>query len=189
MGRVIVISFVTLDGIVTDPDGSDGTLTGGWAFRYGRETIAGDKFELGPLMANGVALLGRNTWELFSTLWPNRIDDFSTKMNTMAKVVASRALTDVSAWSNSKLLDGDLADYVQSESRDIVVIGSLSVVRQLQEADLVDEYRLITFPSVIGTGEPLFPAGAAPVQLRLASSKQTGPVTLATYERESEDRS
>ena len=189
MGRVIVISFITLDGFVTDPDGSDGTPTGGWAFRYGPEVIAGDKFELGPLMASGVALLGRNTWEHFSTLWPNRTDDFSTKMNNMSKVVVSHSLTDVSSWSNSKLLDGDLADYVRSESRDLIVIGSLSVIRALQEADLVDEYRLVTFPSVVGTGGALFPAGATPQHLQLVSSKQSGPVTLATFQRESENRS
>src|SRR5262245_28136457 len=107
MGRVIVISFVTLDGFITDPDGSDGTPTGGSAFRYGPEAAPCYKFELGPLMSNGVALVGRTTWELFSNLWPNRTDDFSTSMNNMAKVVASHSLTDVSKWSNSKLLDGD----------------------------------------------------------------------------------
>src|SRR4051812_37122219 len=85
MGHVIVTGFVSLDGIVTDPDGSGGTPAGGWAFRHGPETHGGDKFRLGELMDTGVLLLGKNTWQLFSKLWPNRTDEFSTRMNKMAK--------------------------------------------------------------------------------------------------------
>lgn len=183
MGRIIVTGFVSLDGIVTDPDGSGGTPAGGWAFRHGPETVGGDKFRLGELMDSGALLLGRNTWELFSRLWPNRTDEFSTRMNKMAKVVASRTLTDLSAWSNSSLLEGELTDYVRAEPRDIAVTGSLSVIRALQAADLVDEYRLMTFPSIVGAGEKLFAASDTPVHLRLASVVQTGAASLATYER------
>ncbi|WP_406047039.1 dihydrofolate reductase family protein [Kribbella sp. NBC_00889] len=183
MGRVIVIEFVSLDGVVSDPDSSAGTPGGGWAFRHGPETVAGDKFRLGGVMDEGVMLLGRTSWQLFSRLWPNRTDEFSTRMNKMAKVVASRTLTDVSAWSNSSVLDGSLTDYVKAETRDIVVTGSLSVVRALQAADLIDEYRLLTFPSIIGTGTKLFPALESPVHLRLASVDQAGAATLATYQR------
>ena len=180
MGRVIVIEFVTLDGIVTDPDGSGGTAAGGWAFRHGPESVGGDKFRLGQLMETGVLLLGRSTWELFSRIWPNRDDEFATRMNKMAKLVASHSLTDVSAWSNSELLDGDLAEAVRAETRDVVVSGSLSVVRALQEADLVDEYRLLTFPSVVGAGDRLF---ETPIHLELRSAVQAGAAVLATYER------
>lgn len=94
---VIVIEFITLDGIATDPDGSGGTTGGGWAFRHGHETVAGDKFRLGDVMEDGVMLFGRSTWELFSRLWPGREDPFSTRMNDMAKLVASRTLTDTPA--------------------------------------------------------------------------------------------
>jgi dihydrofolate reductase len=126
MGHVIVTGFVSLDGIVTDPDGSGGTPAGGWAFRHGPETVGGDKFRLGELMDSGVLLLGRTTWELFSRLWPNRTDDFSLRMNKMAKVVASHSLTDLSAFPNSTLMEGSLTDYVRTESRTIAVTGSRS---------------------------------------------------------------
>ena len=183
MGHVIVTGFISLDGIVTDPDGSGGTPAGGWAFRHGPETVGGDKFRLGELMDTGVLLLGRTTWELFSRLWPNRTDDFSTRMNKMAKVVASHSLTDLSAFPNSTLMAGTLTDYVRSEPRTIAVTGSLSVIRALQAADLVDEYRLMTFPSIAGSGEKLFGPSDTPVHFQLASVAQTGAASLATYVR------
>lgn len=181
---VIVIEFVTLDGIVTDPDGSGGTAGGGWAFRHGHETVAGDKFRLGEIMENGVMLLGRSTWEQFARLWPGREDPFSIRMNNMAKIVASRTLTDTSAWENSSLLDGDLAEAVRAEKRDVVITGSLSVVHTLAAADLVDEYRLLTFPTVVGSGERLFPAGGPPVYLRTLSADRVGAAVLTTYGRD-----
>jgi dihydrofolate reductase len=172
MGRVIVIEFVTLDGFVSDPDGSGGTPVGGWAFRHGPESVAGDKFRLGAAMDDGVMLLGRTTWELFARIWPGRTDDFSVRMNRMAKLVASRSLSEVSSCANSRLLDGDLADSVRTERevRDVIVTGSLSVVRALQDDDLVDEYRLLTFPSVVGTGERLFGPVDTPIHLTCRST-------------------
>ncbi|MEU2626934.1 hypothetical protein [Kitasatospora sp. NPDC007106] len=71
---VVVIEFITLDGVVSDPDGSGGTPLGGWAFRFGREAVAGDKFRLGSTLDEGVMLFGRETWQLFSRLWPGRDD-------------------------------------------------------------------------------------------------------------------
>ncbi|MFD7159010.1 dihydrofolate reductase family protein [Kribbella sp. NPDC059898] len=183
MGHVIVTGFVSMDGVITDPDGSGGTPFGGWAFRHGPETVGGDKFRLGDLMDTGVLLLGRNTWELFSKLWPNRTDDFSVKMNKMAKVVASHSLTDVSVFPNSTLMEGSLTDYVRSEPRTIAVTGSLSVIRELQAADLVDEYRLMTLPSIVGAGENIFGPLDQPVHLKLASVVQAGAASLATYVR------
>lgn len=183
MGQVIVIEFVSLDGVMSDPDGSAGTPGGGWAFRHGPESVGGDKFRLGRVLDEGVMLLGRSTWELFSGLFPGRSDDFAIRMNKIEKVVTSRTLTDVSGWSNSSLLGGSLASYVQAETRDVVVAGSLSVVHALQAADLVDEYRLLTFPSIVGTGDRLFAAGGTPVHLRLTSVDQAGAATFATYQR------
>src|SRR5262245_33658677 len=128
---VIVIEFVTLDGVVSDPDGSAGTPSGGWAFRHGPQTVAGDKFRLGRVLDDGVMLLGRATWQLFARLWPARDDPFSRRMNAVPKLVVSRTLTDVSAWANSRPVDGDPLDAVARERRDVVVTGSLSVVREL----------------------------------------------------------
>jgi len=180
---VIAIQFVTLDGIVSDPDGRGGTPTGGWAFRHGPEAVAGDKFRLGGLMDDGVMLLGRTTWQLFSGLWPEREDPFSQRMNAMSKLVASRTLTDVSAWSNSQVIQDDLIDTVKREERDVVVTGSLSVVHALMAEDLIDEYRLLTFPTVVGTGDRLFPAGGPPAYLECLSAEQAGSAVPARYGR------
>ncbi len=178
---VIVIAFVTLDGIVTDPDGSQGSPGGGWAFRHGPEAVAGDKFRVGDIMDNGVLLLGRKTWELFSHIWPGRDDPFSRRMNAIPKLVASSTLTDTSAFPNSQVIDGDVAAAVKRERRDVIVAGSLSVVRALMAGDLIAEYRLLTFPTVLGTGERLFPAGGPPVYLECLSAEQSGPAVFARY--------
>lgn len=185
MTRVIVIAFATLDGVVEDPDGSDGTPGGGWAFRHGPEAVAGDKFRLGSRLDTGGLLLGRGTWQLFSTLWPNRTDDFSQRMNAAPKWVASRTLTDVSAWSNSTLINGDLGGEVKRlrEERDLIVIGSPSIAQALMEEDLVDEYRLMVFPTVLGSGRRLFTNPAGADDLRTVSIDQVGPAALLCYER------
>jgi dihydrofolate reductase len=180
---VIVIQFITLDGIVSDPDGSGGTPGGGWAFRHGRETVAGDKFRLGSVLDDGIMLLGRTTWQLFSRLWPGRDDPFSARMNAVPKLVASRSLTDTSAWAHSRLLDGDLVDAVKRETRDVIITGSLSVVHTLMTEDLIDEYRLLTFPTILGTGQRLFPAGAPPTYLQTLSAEAAGAAVLTRFGR------
>ncbi|WP_338703302.1 dihydrofolate reductase family protein [Streptomyces sp. Q6] len=182
---VIVIEFVTLDGFVSDPDGAAGTPSGGWAFRHGPEAVAGDKFRLGRTLDDGVLLLGRTTWQLFSRLWPYRDDAFSARMNAVPKLVASHTLTraDTSAWANSQLLDGDLVDAVKRERRDVIVAGSLSVVERLREADLIDEYRLLTFPTVLGTGRRLFPVEGPHTELTCPAAERIGAAVLARYLR------
>ena len=180
---VIVIEFITLDGIVSDPDGSDGTPAGGWAFRHGPEMVAGDKFQLGSVLDNGVLLLGRSTWQLFSRLWPGRDSPFAARMNAVPKLVASRTLSDTSAFANSQVIDGDLVETVKREPRDVIITGSLSVVHTLMAGDLIDEYRLLIFPTVLGTGERLFPAGSPPTYLESLSAEQTGAAVLTRYAR------
>ena len=180
---VIVIQFITLDGIVSDPDGSRGTPAGGWAFRHGPETVAGDKFRLGSVLDNGVMLLGRRTWQLFSRLWPGRDDPFSARMNAVPKLVASRTLTDASAWVNSRVIDGNIVDAVKREPHDVIITGSLSVVHALMAGDLIDEYRLLTFPTILGTGERLFPAGRPPAYLECLSAERAGAAVLTRYGR------
>ncbi len=179
---VIAIEFITLDGITSDPDGSGGTSGGGWAFRHGPEAIAGDKFRLGSVLDDGVLLLGRNTWQLFSRIWPGRDDPFAARMNAVPKLVASRTLTDASAWTNSQVVD-DAIGAVKREQRDVIIAGSLSIVHRLITDDLIDEYRLLTFPTVLGTGEQLFPAGAPAARFECLSAEQSGPVVLAQYAR------
>jgi dihydrofolate reductase len=185
VNRVIVIEFITLDGVIEDPDGSGGTPSGGWAFRYGPEAVAGDKFRLGTRLDTGALLFGRTTWQLFSKIWPARSDEFSTRMNTAPKWVASRTLTDVSAWANSTLIEGELTSEVQRlrRDRDVIVIGSTSVVHDLMRHDVVDEYRLLIFPTVHGAGRRLFETPAGTEDLRLVSAEQTGAAALLRYER------
>ena len=180
---VIVIEFITLDGIVSDPDGSDRTAGGGWAFRHGPETVAGDKFQLGSVLDQGVMLLGRKTWELFSRIWPARDTPFAGRMNAVPKLVASRTLTDTSAFPHSGIIGGDPSAAVKGEHRDVIITGSLSVVHALQAQDLIDEYRLLTFPTILGTGEHLFPAGRPPVYLECCSAERTGAAVLSRYVR------
>jgi dihydrofolate reductase len=181
--RTIVIAFSTLDGVVEDPDGRDGTPNGGWAFRYGPEAVAGDKFRLGPLLESGSLLMGRKTWQQFSRLWPSRTDDFSAAMNRIPKLVASRSVSDLGAWQNSSLLKGDLKNVVAQHEQGLIIVGSASVVHALAEQDLIDEYRIMVFPELIGRGMKLFPAQTAPAQLRLCSADIVGPTVLMRNER------
>ncbi|MFD1541347.1 dihydrofolate reductase family protein [Nonomuraea guangzhouensis] len=185
MGQVIAIQFITLDGVIEDPDGSAGSPWGGWAFRYGPEAVAGDKFELGEVLDTGVMLLGRVTWQLFSGIWPAREDEFSQKMNAIPKLVASRSLDDVEGWRNSTLLRGDLVDEVskRGRSQDVVVAGSASIVDALRAADLIDQYRLLVFPTVLGQGRRLFEQPGQPIGLNLAAAERTGHAVRLVYDR------
>ena len=187
MNRVIVIEFTTLDGVVEDPDGSGGTVSGGWAFRHGPETVAGDKFRLGPRLQTSTLLLGRRTWELFAGIWPSRTDPFAVAMNRMPKAVLSRTLTDVGAWAHSTVVREDPAAVVASlrERGDVVVTGSLGVVRALAAQDLVDEYRLLVFPTLLGSGRRLLPEDGG-AHLRTTSVERAGAAVLVCAERERE---
>ena len=184
MSRVIVIEFVSLDGVMQDPDGSEGSSQGGWAFRYGPEAVAGDKFGLGEVLDTGTMLLGRRTWQLFSKIWPDRDDEFSAKMNAMPKLVVSRSMDRATEWQNSTVLEGNVVAAVRERkrARDIMVTGSASVVRTLMAHDLVDEYRLIVFPIVLGAGTRLFPDGT-PIDLNLVSVQTAGPAVRLIYTR------
>jgi dihydrofolate reductase len=179
MSDLIVIEFVTLDGVVEDPDGSGGTPAGGWAFRQDPKTVAGDKFDLGPLLDTGVLVLGRTTWEVFSKIFPGRTDEFATRMNNASKLVATRTLANADAWQNSSLIEGDLLTEVRrrKEHQDVIVTGSISVVDELTAAGLVDEYRLMVIPVMTGAGRQV----SVPAELRLNSLEQKGNGALLRY--------
>ncbi len=104
-------------------------------------------------------------------------------MNAIPKLVASRTLTDVSAWSNSHIIDGDAIATVKSEHRDVIITGSLGIVQSLMAHDLVDEYRLLIFPTVLGAGDQLFPANRQPLYLECRSAEPVGAAILARYGR------
>jgi dihydrofolate reductase len=185
VGKTIVISFSTLDGVVDDPDGRDGTAHGGWAFRDGPAAVADDKFRLGSSLDEGTMLLGRVTWERFASLWPSRDSAFAQRMNAVPKRVLSRTLTSVDAWQHSSLVSGGLADEVAAgcERGDVIVAGSLGVCRQLAELDLVDEYRILVFPVLAGAGQRLVAPAAAAHRLELVGAEPTAPTALLTYRR------
>jgi dihydrofolate reductase len=185
MSRVILIEFVSLDGIIDDPDGSDGTPSGGWAFRHGPEAVAGDKFKMGDVLDTGVLLLGRLTWQLFSQIWPSRVDEFSHKMNAMPKLVASRSLDHVDGWNNSTLLKGDLVEEVtvRKQTQDVIVTGSVCVVDTLMAHDLIDQYRLLIFPTVLGQGRRLFDQPRVPFDLDFDSAESAGQAVRVVYNR------
>jgi dihydrofolate reductase len=181
--KLIVAEFTTLDGVIEDPDGTWGAPRGGWAMRQGPQVFAGDKFQLGSIMHSGALLFGRGTWQAFAARWPQRTGDFADAMNAACKYVASTTLTDASAWENSVLLEGDLPDAVERvrEDRDIAVIGSPGLAHQLAAAGLVDEYRLLVLPTVVGDGVRLFPAGHE-ADLRLMSCDVVDAGVLLRYE-------
>jgi len=185
MNRVIVIEFMSLDGVIQDPDGNEGFRQGGWAFRYGREPVTKDPFALGEVLDTGALLLGRRTWEMFAKIWPGRDDPFSAQMNAMPKLVVSRSLEQAAGWKNSTVVQGDLAAAVQDRKRsqDIMVMGSAGVIRTLMASDLVDEYRLMVFPLILGEGTRLFPDGSVPVNLALVSAQTVGPAVKLIYSR------
>ena len=175
MARVVVSEFVTLDGVFEDPGGSEGDERGGWAFRFERGE-EGDRFKLEETMGSDALLLGRRTFEEFAKHWPSREGEFADRFNGLTKYVVSSTLTDPeSVWSNSQVVTlDDVAGLRDREGGDIVVHGSGRLVQGLLERGLVDELRLMVFPTVLGAGRKLFGDSPAEQPLALVSSRQVG---------------
>jgi dihydrofolate reductase len=184
MGKVIVSQFISVDGVVEDPGGSEAWDRGGWAFAFDRGT-EGDTFKLDEVMESDALLLGRVTYEGFAAAWPSRDGEFADKFNTMPKYVASTTLKDPE-WSNSTVLEGDVAEAVARLKQDlegvILVNGSVQLVQTLVEHDLVDEYRLMVYPTVLGAGKRLFGELDAAATLRLVDAKPAGETLILIYE-------
>jgi dihydrofolate reductase len=185
MGRIVVTEFMSLDGVVEDPGGSEDFEHGGWSFEIERGE-EGDKFKLDETLEADALLLGRVTYEGFAAAWPAREGEFADKFNNMPKYVVSSTLEDPE-WNNSTVLKGDVAEEVSklSERQDgnIVVHGSPRLVQTLIEHDLVDELRLMVFPVVLGSGKRLFGETSDNKRLRLADSKTVGDgVAILIYE-------
>ena len=184
MGKVVVSQFISVDGVVEDPGGSEDFERGGWAFKFDRGA-EGDKFKLDEVMASEALLLGRVTYEGFAAAWPSRGGEFADKFNNMPKYVASTTLKDPE-WNNSTVLDGDVAEAVaklkQEIEGDILVNGSVQLVHTLIEHGLVDELRLMVFPTVLGAGKRLFGETSAAAGLRLVESKPAGETLIMIYQ-------
>jgi dihydrofolate reductase len=175
VGRIVVTEFVSLDGVMEDPGGSENAGHGAWTFEF--ENEGGMEFKLEETMSTDALLLGRVTYEGFAAAWPSREGEFADKFNTMPKYVFSSTLQNPD-WSNSTVLSGDLVQVVtkirEELDGDIVVHGSARLVQGLIENDLVDELRLMVFPVVLGSGKRLFGETSGKKRLQLTSSKTVG---------------
>jgi dihydrofolate reductase len=185
MGRIVVTEFVSLDGVMEDPGGSEDFAHGGWSFQFNRGE-EGDKFKLDEAFEADALLLGRRTYEGFADAWPERDGEFADKFNSMPKYVVSSTLRDPT-WANSTVLDGDVVTEV-SKLRDgpdatIVVHGSAQLAQTLIEHDLVDELRLMVHPVVLGSGKRLFGETDAVKRMRLTRSDVVGDgIAIMVYE-------
>jgi len=186
MGRIVVTEFVSLDGVMEDPGGSESFEHGGWSFEFSRGE-EGDRFKLDEALEAEALLLGRVTYEGFAKAWPSRTGEFADKFNAMPKYVVSSTL-ERPEWSNSSVLEGDVATAVEYLRReidgDIVVHGSAQLVQALLDSDLVDELRLMVFPVVLGSGKRLFGETGTKHTLRLVDSRVVGDgVAILVYGR------
>jgi dihydrofolate reductase len=184
MGRIVVTEFISLDGVIEDPGGSESFRHGGWSFAIsgGDE---GAQFKLDETRASVALLLGRVTYEGFAEAWPSRDGEFADKFNSMPKYVVSSTL-EQAGWNNSTVLRGDLAEEVarltQEHDGEIVVHGSARLAQALLEHDLVDELRLMLFPVALGGGLRLFGETSDKKTLHLVDSKVVGDgVLILTY--------
>jgi dihydrofolate reductase len=188
MRKLIVGSFITLDGVMQAPGGPEedrdgGFEHGGWSFGYWDEQMQN---VMGEWMSQPFELLlGRKTYEIFAAHWPNTDEPPAELFNSITKYVASTTLKDLE-WENSQLIEGDVADGIralkQEEGPDLSVQGSGNLIQTLLQHGLVDEFRLMIFPLVLGTGKRLFDGGTMPDGLEVANAQTSSTgVLIAIY--------
>jgi dihydrofolate reductase len=172
--RIVVSEFVTLDAVMEDPGGSEGTPHGGWAFKFERGD-AGDRFKLDELTDADTLLLGRKTYEGFAAAWPTITDEqgFAEKMNSMPKYVVSSTLAEPT-WNATRIGLEDIEDL----DGNLLVAGSQQLVQTLFEHKLVDEVRLVLYPAALGGGKRLF---EVPAEFTLVGAEPSAQVVLLTY--------
>jgi dihydrofolate reductase len=187
VGNLVVSQFITLDGVFQDPGGTGELDRGGWSFK-GDRGPEGMEFKLQEIRAAGALLLGRVTYEGFAQAWPSMPRDetgYVDKMNSMPKFVVSATLEHAD-WNNSTILRGDVEDEVRAVKQqidgDILINGSGQLVDALLEHDLIDEFRLMICPIVLGTGRRLFPDTGHEITLRLVDTIKSGDSLILTYQ-------
>jgi dihydrofolate reductase len=187
MGKIVISTNVSLDGVVEDPDGKEGFSQGGWFVQYGGKDLEEwGKVMYAEALGTAALLLGRRSDEWFGTRWASRPGEWADRLNSLPKYVVSATLQDPQ-WTNVTVLRGDVIDEVtrlkQQLDGDIVVYASYQLGRTLIEHDLVDELRLSVFPVVVGAGERLFGETTAAFPFRLAGSLTVGSgLVLLRYE-------
>jgi dihydrofolate reductase len=186
MGKIVISENVTLDGVVQDPAGVEGFGRGGWVGRVGergREEAA--KVLLDDALGAEAQLFGRRTYEFLAARWPSRSGKLADRLNDMPKYVVSSTLKDPD-WNNSTVLAGDLIQEVSKLKEEldgeIVVAGSIRLVRTLMENGLVDELRLMIYPVLLGAGERLFGETTDQRQVRLVEARTVDDLAYLTYE-------
>ena len=185
MRKIVVSANVTLDGVIQDPDGQDGFKRGGWFRAFvGNDYGAWEKNETEETLHAEAILLGRKTDAWFAARTPGRTEPWAQRMNSLPKYVVSSTLKKP-MWTNATVLKDvqEVSKLKQEVGGDILVLGSYQLVRTLMEHRLVDEFRLIVFPAVVGAGERLFGETADGTPLRLVRSQTMGEgLLLVTYE-------
>jgi dihydrofolate reductase len=187
MGKIVISENVSLDGVVQDPTGEEGSRHGGWFAQVGdkdREEWA--KVELDEALGTEALLLGRRSYDWFAARWPSRSGEWADRLNSLPKYVVSSTLENPD-WINSTVLKGDVVKEVsklkQELDGDIVVYASRQLVRTLMEHDLADELRLMVYPVVLGGGDRLFGETSDKKSMRLLNTRTVGDgLAFLTYE-------
>lgn len=184
--KIVVTQYVSLDGVMEDPVGMEGSGLGDWTgpFTRGPE---GDKFKIDELFASGAVLLGRRTYEAFAAVWPAVKDEtgFADRINSLPKFVVSNTLTEA-GWNNSTIVSGDIVERIRTIKEepggDILVYGSAELAHALMPHGLIDAYNLMVYPVVLGRGKRLFPDGTK-LDMTLAECKPLGSgIVLIRYD-------
>jgi dihydrofolate reductase len=187
MGKIVISTNVSLDGVVQDPDGKEGFRLGGWFGEFGGKDLdEWAKVELEEALGTEALLLGRRSDEWFAARWAGRSGVWADRLNSLPKYVVSSTLQEPK-WSNSTVLKGEVVDEVSKLKReldgDIAVYASYQLGRTLIEHDLVDELRLVVYPVVLGAGERLFGQTSDKKPLRLVHIKTIGDgLAFLTYQ-------
>jgi dihydrofolate reductase len=187
MGKIVISTNVSLDGVVQDPDGEEGFTLGGWFGQFGGKDLeAWAKVSLDEALRTEALLLGRRSDEWFAARWASRSGEWADRLNGLPKYVVSSTLADP-RWANSTVLNGDVVGEVSKLKHElngeIVVYASYQLGQTLIEHDLVDEMRLVVFPVVLGGGERLFGETSDRKPLRLIDTKTIGDgLAFLTYE-------
>jgi dihydrofolate reductase len=184
MSNIVVSEFVTLDGVMEAPGGEPGHPHSGWVFDFMSEEQL--QYKLRETLEADSLLIGRVTYESFAGAWPERSGEFADKMNAMPKYVVSTTLRDPQ-WNNTAVIGSDVVGQIrrlkERHAGPILVAGSRTLVHTLLEHDLVDEWRLMIFPVVLGSGRQLFPESPSKTVLRLVDTRPfSSGVVVQTYQ-------